>query len=142
MELVHKHPRRKHLADWVYNSTINDLAISNDCNLLLVPPLALREAWKQRGLVEFAYFAGSLFYTLGSYLGFFQVINLGRDRIRLVACSGTSREAYWGSLLYLVGALFFNVGCVEGLLPAAVRIRYGLFWGLYYTPHRWTNCLP
>ena len=28
----------------------------------------------------------------------------GRDRIRLFACSGTSREAYWGSLLYLVGA--------------------------------------
>ena len=56
----------------------------------LASALALREAWKQRGLVEFAYFAGSLFYTLGSYLGFFQVINLGRDRIRLFACSGTS----------------------------------------------------
>ena len=99
----------------------------------LASALALREAWKQRGLVEFAYFAGSLFYTLGSYLGFFQVINLGRDRIRLFACSGTSREAYWGSLLYLAGALFFNVGCVEGLLPTAVRTRR-LFWGLYYTP--------
>ena len=57
----------------------------------------------------------------------------GRDRIRLFACSGTSREAYWGSLLYLVGALFFNVGCVEGLLPAAVQTPR-LFWGLYYTP--------
>ena len=100
----------------------------------LASALALREAWKQRGLVEFAYFAGSLFYTLGSYLGFFQVINLGRDRIRLFACSGTSREAYWGSLLYLVGALFFNVGCVEGLLPAALRTRRLFFWGLYYTP--------
>ena len=99
----------------------------------LASALALREAWKQRGLVEFAYFAGSLFYTLGSYLGFFQVINLGRDRIRLFACSGTSREAYWGSLLYLAGALFFNVGCVEGLLPAAVQTPR-LFWGLYYTP--------
>jgi hypothetical protein len=57
----------------------------------------------------------------------------GRDRIRLFACSGTSREAYWGSLLYLAGALFFNVGCVEGLLPAAVQTPR-LFWGLYYTP--------
>ena len=44
----------------------------------LASALKLKEAWKQRGLIEFAYFAGSLFYTFGSYLGFFQVINLGR----------------------------------------------------------------
>lgn len=43
----------------------------------LASALELKEAWKRRGLVDFAYFAGSLFYTLGSYLGFFQVINLG-----------------------------------------------------------------
>lgn len=47
----------------------------------LASALELREAWKQRGLVEFAYFAGSLFYTFGSYLGFFQVINLGRGAV-------------------------------------------------------------
>ena len=44
----------------------------------LASTLELKEAWKQRGLIEFAYFAGSIFYTFGSYLGFFQVINLGR----------------------------------------------------------------
>ena len=43
----------------------------------LASALELKEAWKQRGLVEFAYFSGSVFYTFGSYLGFFQVVNLG-----------------------------------------------------------------
>ena len=55
--------------------------LGDDGMAALASALELREAWKQRGLVEFAYFAGSLFYTFGSYLGFFQVINLGRGAV-------------------------------------------------------------
>ena len=74
----------------------------------VVSMCALGDEWMRRGLVEYAYFAGSLFFSLGAYLGFFQVINVGNATTRLVGCRGTSVEAYWGSLLYFLGALCFN----------------------------------
>lgn len=89
--------------------------------------------WMRRALVEYAYFAGSIFFTIGAYLGFFEVINLGRVRVRLFGFSGTSVEAYWGSLLYFLGALCFNISCSDGLLPSKSQSR-GVFWAVYWTP--------
>ena len=99
----------------------------------VVSMCALGDEWMRRGLVEYAYFAGSLFFSLGAYLGFFQVINVGNATTRLVGCRGTSVEAYWGSLLYFLGALCFNVACVVGLLPPAAHTD-ALSWAAYWAP--------
>ena len=99
----------------------------------VVSMCALGDEWMRRGLVEYAYFAGSLFFSLGAYLGFFQVINVGNATTRLVGCGGTSVEAYWGSLLYFLGALCFNVACAVGLLPPAAHTD-ALAWAAYWTP--------
>ena len=97
----------------------------------VVSMCALGDEWMRRGLVEYAYFAGSLFFSLGAYLGFFQVINVGNATTRLVGCRGTSVEAYWGSLLYFLGALCFNVACAVGLLPPHTD---ALAWAAYWAP--------
>ena len=94
----------------------------------VVSMCALGDEWMRRGLVEYAYFAGSLFFSLGAYLGFFQVINVGNATTRLVGCRGTSVEAYWGSLLYFLGALCFNVACAVGLLPHTDALSWAAYW--------------
>lgn len=77
------------------------------------------DEWQEKALVTCAYFAGSLAFTTGAYLGFFEVINVGREEIRFWARSGSSTLGYYGSLCYFLGALCFNVNTVAFLfLPA------------------------
>ena len=96
--------------------------------------ILVEEDWQRLGLIDYAYFAGSIFYTFGAYSGFFEVINVGQEgALRFFACSGTSLEAFWGSLLYLIGALFFNVACTHGVLPEKVKSER-LSWGMYWLP--------
>lgn len=40
-----------------------------------------------------------------------QVINVGRVKRRFFGCSGATRAGFWGTTLYLIGALLFNVNC-------------------------------
>ena len=37
-------------------------------------------AWREAAMVEYSYFAGSLLYTAGAYLGHYEVINVARPR--------------------------------------------------------------
>ena len=98
--------------------------------------MQVESEWRRLGLIEYSYFAGSIFFTLGAYCGFFEVINVGRSGsgLRFFASSGTSPEAFYGSLFYLLGALLFNVACVYGLLPAGIKSLDLYFWAMYYAP--------
>ena len=107
----------------------------------MLGPLFLHERgglpnWLTRGLVTYTYFAGGCYFTIGAYLGFFNVINFGREEVSellwwsTTSASAPSAAAYWGSLLYLVGALFFQV-CVRSGIAIGVpsdchRIAIGL----------------
>ena len=105
-------------SEWRFRNTVSFWVavcfIEGSCLFLLgaiasaIPHLA---KWKSDGLVTYGYFAGSLAYTGGAYLGWFEVINIGRTRRRLVACSGSSKAGFWGSVCYFIGALFYNVNC-------------------------------
>jgi len=67
--------------------------------------------WRQAALIGYPYFAGSITYTAGTYLGYYEVINVGRVKRRFFGCSGATRAGFWGTTLYLIGALLFNVNC-------------------------------
>ncbi len=87
--------------------------------------------WKVHGLVTYGYFAGSLAYTGGAYLSWFEVINVGRKKRRFAACSGSSKAGFYGSLFYFVGALFYNVNCGVPLLhfPSEESEQLAKVWG-------------
>ena len=61
--------------------------------------MVVESEWRRLGLIEYSYFAGSIFFTLGAYMGFFEVINVGRHAegsgLRFFSLSGTSVEGYW-----------------------------------------------
>mmetsp|Transcript_23179 Transcript_23179/g.72874 ORF Transcript_23179/g.72874 Transcript_23179/m.72874 type:complete len:584 (-) Transcript_23179:64-1815(-) len=67
--------------------------------------------WKFQALVGYPYFVGSLTYTAGAYMGYYEVINVGRADRRLFGCTGATPAGFWGTTLYLIGALCFNVCC-------------------------------
>ena len=69
----------------------------------------------EAALVTGSYFAGSIAYTAGAYLSWFEVINLGKSATQLWSLTGSTCGAYWGSLWYLIGALAFNVNTTCGL---------------------------
>lgn len=39
------------------------------------------------------------------------MINVGREKRRFFGCSGATHAGFWGTTLYLIGALLFNVDC-------------------------------
>ena len=98
-----------------------------------ISAMAKVDGWREAALVEYSYFAGSLLYTAGAYLGHYEVINVARpagSRRRLLALSGSSAAGYWGSLAYLVGAVLFNVDCgAAALSPRATKVvAVGVEW--------------
>lgn len=91
--------------------------------------------WRQMALVGYPYFAGSLLYTSGAYLGYYDAINVRRKPRRFFCCSGASLAGYRVAALYLVGTICFNINCaavfvsrtppsVTGPMPASL----GMAW--------------
>mmetsp|Transcript_41345 Transcript_41345/g.86598 ORF Transcript_41345/g.86598 Transcript_41345/m.86598 type:complete len:543 (-) Transcript_41345:107-1735(-) len=82
----------------------------------------LQEEWMRGALVELCFLVGSLAFTIGAYLGWFSVINVGQDTT--VFISGPervkSRAAYWGALMYLLGAVLYNVTTALPFLPMSI----------------------
>ena len=81
-----------------------------------------------------SYFGGSLFFTVGAYLGFFEVINVGSasegTKIKFVALRGSSISGYRGSLAYFLGALLFNVNTSAILFLPAWPHQLGYQWAV------------
>ena len=72
--------------------------------------------WQGTALVDYGYLAGGTYFTLGAYLGFFNVINCGNARVVLLESPPADDfwdAAYWGSLIYFIGALCFQVAVVS-----------------------------
>mmetsp|Transcript_75606 Transcript_75606/g.196735 ORF Transcript_75606/g.196735 Transcript_75606/m.196735 type:complete len:445 (+) Transcript_75606:67-1401(+) len=72
-------------------------------------------------------FAGAILYTVGTYLLYFEVINIGiksNEKVNYVWCNWKQlREEYdvgWssitGGVAYFVGALFYQVSCTAGFV--------------------------
>lgn len=70
---------------------------------------------RKRALVTYPFLCGSVMFTLGSYLGLFQAINVGRRGASLMWEWVPEKDGFMGYLYYLIGALVFNVSCVEPL---------------------------
>ena len=79
---------------------------------LLVQALRVRVP---RALVTYPFLCGSVMFTLGSYLGVFQAINVGRRGASLMWEWVPEKDGFMGYLYYLIGALVFNVSCAEPL---------------------------
>jgi hypothetical protein len=92
------------------------------------------EEWQETALVDCAYFAGAICFTTGAYLGWFEVINVGREGLCFVATSGTSVEGYYGSLSYFIGTLFYNVQTTAVLFfpdgwSSSAGYEWAVIWG-------------
>ena len=76
------------------------------------------DSWKRRALVDYAYGIGGCYFTIGSYLSHYEVINVGRERRRFFSgpSGGTSLAGYWGSLSYFVGACCFQISVTMTVL--------------------------
>lgn len=76
--------------------------------------------WKERVLIDYSYAIGGVYFTIGSYLSFFEVINVGLppDDRRLFSgpSGGTSASGYWGTLIYFIGASAFQIAVLVVLL--------------------------
>ena len=75
-------------------------------------------------LTTYAYFLGGTYFCFGAYIGHFEVINVGCSQRRLLAwpSEAVSASGYWGSGLYFVGAVAFEVAVGFNLLaPVTVR---------------------
>ena len=87
--------------------------------------------WKERVLIDYAYAIGGCYFTIGSYLGHYAVINVGREasgRFWFVDPSGgTSASGYWGSLIYFIGACSFQVS-VSAMLFAPTMEPSTALW--------------
>ena len=70
---------------------------------------------RKRALVTYPFLCGSVMFTLGSYLGVFQAINVGRRGASLMWEWVPEKDGFMGYLYYLIGALVFNVSCAEPL---------------------------
>jgi hypothetical protein len=77
--------------------------------------------------------AGSVFYTIGAYLQYFEATNASqvvgdhtRGR-RLVGVNAAS-AGWWASAIQLFGALWFNVNTVEALRSLSSRQEEALVW--------------
>ena len=89
------------------------------------------EGWQEKALVTATYFSGGIMFTTGAYLGWFLVINVGRQRVRLVSAPPSHLDAgYWGSLSYFVGAVCFNVNTTAFLFfpDGTSAYRWGVEW--------------
>jgi hypothetical protein len=87
-------------------------------------PLGFSE-WKRRALVDYAYAIGGSYFEVGSYLSFYEVINVGRTQHRYFAgpAGAMSASGYWGSLFYFIGASFFQVAVFVALFTPGLTTR-------------------
>jgi len=87
--------------------------------------------WKERVLIDYSYAIGGVYFTVGSYLGFFEVINVGlpSDERRLFSgpSGGTSASGYWGTLIYFTGAVAYQVAVLVVLLVPDMPFGASLF---------------
>ena len=80
-------------------------------------------SWKRRVLVDYVYAIGACYFEIGAYLGYFEVINVGKgDDLRETGRRyfagpevGMSATGYWAALSYFVGATSFGLACFVGL---------------------------
>jgi len=77
--------------------------------------------YQTKAVITAPYLIGSVFYTVGSYLGYVEVINVGREDDQSFIFYGmgaddTPMHSFYGYLVFLAGALLFNVceGCAMG----------------------------
>jgi hypothetical protein len=70
---------------------------------------------RERALVTYPFLFGSILFTLGGYLGMFQAINLGRRGASKLWEWCPEKDGFLGYWFYFVGAMVFNVSCMEPL---------------------------
>ena len=95
---------------------ISGAAVGTTPIFMADPPFG---AWQRETLVEWAYFIGGTYFLVGAYLNWYEVINVGRSGGRVLWAGpneGPSESGYWGSLLYFVGALLFEVAVVTAVV--------------------------
>ena len=120
---------------WVATSfAIGSMLFITGAAISIAKPLLLKHhileaAWKRRVMVDYVYAIGAGYFQAGAYLGFFEVINVGKGHRRLFAgpSSGVSLTGYWSSLSYLLGATSFGLACVWALFdpkPARAAVVY------------------
>lgn len=86
--------------------------------------------WKRRALVDYAYAIGGSYFVVGSYLSYYEVINVGKRQHRYFAepAASMSQAGYWGSLLYFVGASFFQIAVFAAVFTPGLTTRKQLVW--------------
>ena len=88
--------------------------------------------WKQRVLVDYSYAIGGCYFSAGAYLGFYEVINFGRDERQLWArpSNVSNLPGYWGTLSYFIGASCFQVAVFAALFGPTLGSAWiaGLEW--------------
>lgn len=70
---------------------------------------------RERALVTYPFLAGACCFTCGSYLGVFTAVNLGRNGKSVMWEWAPHKDGFLGYLCYLIGALVFNISCIEPL---------------------------
>jgi hypothetical protein len=68
---------------------------------------------RKRALVTYPFLFGSIMFTTGSYLGVFQAANVGARGPGKLWRWAPEKDGFLGYFYYFVGALVFNVSCVE-----------------------------
>ena len=79
------------------------------------------------------FFIGSLLYTAGAYLQYYEATNASRvvgDHHRTNRLIGTNTESagWWASAIQLVGALWFNLNTYEAMQSLPIREEEALVW--------------
>lgn len=108
---------RPHLVGWWIGV---GFALGSAC--FAVAAIASQWASAPRPAIGVTFFVGSVFFTSAAYLQYWQVVNVERGplhrraRHRLRPASWEPRRIDWlASLIQLVGTVFFNVSCFEGM---------------------------
>lgn len=75
------------VAFWISSSFIigSLLFIVGGVSSMIGPLTGRLAAWQTRALVQYGYLAGGSYFTLGAYLGWFNVINVGVTKVALMA---------------------------------------------------------
>jgi len=71
-------------------------------------------------------------FSVGAYLGIFQAINVGRRGSSLLWAWKPEADGFLGYLYYFIGAMVFNISCVEPLAMFNTWpewVRREMVWG-------------
>mmetsp|Transcript_6985 Transcript_6985/g.25750 ORF Transcript_6985/g.25750 Transcript_6985/m.25750 type:complete len:425 (+) Transcript_6985:221-1495(+) len=71
---------------------------------------------RERALVSWPFLVGSLGFTAGSYLAFFEVINVGREEFVFWSLE-YKKDGYWASAIFFISSVIYNINCLGFVIP-------------------------